>query len=76
MNRALARLVNSIPGKWNAVRLYWRLKGRWSLHRFKSHEELFTHYYTTNHWGNPESVSGDGSTAQLRGKCRRTNSRD
>ena len=70
MNRAIARLVNFIPGRWNAVRLYWRLKGRLSLRRFKNREELFTHYYLTNHWGNPESVSGDGFDGKLRGKCR------
>ncbi len=62
MKEAIKRILTRLPG---GERLLHARRRRIFLRRFggKGVEELFTHYYDTNEWGNAESVSGPGSTA-------------
>lgn len=59
--RTKAFIQAAFPG---GVRLYRRLRGaRRSLQaRLAGMDDIFTDIYRNNHWGDPESVSGRGST--------------
>lgn len=50
----------------NVSRIIWtirRMREKRALARCRTSEELFTLYWRRNVWGDPESVSGSGSTA-------------
>ncbi|PJB64155.1 MAG: glycosyl transferase [Armatimonadetes bacterium CG_4_9_14_3_um_filter_66_14] len=51
--------------------IYHNLKFRLRFRAFRDAEQLFTHYYTVNRWGNKESVSGAGSTLEYTENIRR-----
>jgi SAM-dependent methyltransferase len=76
LTRTLSSLKNAGLSKTaakickHAYHWYFTRYNQWKFYRHASVERRFTEIYKRNHWGNTESVSGDGSslafTANLR----------
>ncbi len=62
MGNSLISFFKKIPGSDFILKLYKKLKFNIYYPLIKGKEALFTDYYERRIWGNPESVSGAGST--------------
>jgi SAM-dependent methyltransferase len=62
MKRFLRKFLPFIPRLDNLFEIHSKIRENVHIKSFESKEDLFTHYYLTNRWGNEESVSGSGST--------------
>ena len=71
MKRAIMRALSSTRMGNALMRTVRSYREPVSLARFKDAEDLFSHYAAQNVWGNPESVSGPGSTLAYTENIRR-----
>lgn len=71
MKQTLVRTLAHMPFG-NAIFRMWRsYREPVSLGQFKGAQDIFTHYFQENVWGDPESFSGPGSTLEYTENLRR-----
>jgi hypothetical protein len=62
VKQTIRRIIIDLPGGETILRLRWLLMEYCRLARMGNAKNIFHHHYNINWWGNPESVSGAGST--------------
>ncbi|MFZ4520755.1 MAG: hypothetical protein ACOYNC_03565 [Bacteroidales bacterium] len=71
MKQKLVKILKIIPGgKW-FIKRYMHLKRSIHFSKMGTPRDVFTSIYTMNNWGNSESISGHGSSAEYTENIRR-----
>lgn len=64
MKQLIIKVLEIIPGGRWCIRNYMHLKRSIYFSKMGNTKDVFTHIYDSNNWGNQESISGHGSSAE------------